>query len=226
LYSALTRARLARLRTARSQAKIASRKKLLARGESAFVPALQVSIAAKENRFHYDANASGDSLYNYFRDYDPSLARYLESDRIGLMAGTNTYGYVAANPYLYFDPKGQLGQAAAGCLLGAWGGVPGCAIGASLATVGTVALAGIMASAIGSDSSSDVVRDQRPFYPGRRECDGTCNPCPPTVKWDADGDAHGSTGGRHWHGIQWDQNPQTCWCYPKRLSGPTPYDLK
>ena len=36
------------------------------------------------------------SVYNYFRDYDPSIGRYIESDPIGLLAGTNTYLYVGA----------------------------------------------------------------------------------------------------------------------------------
>jgi RHS repeat-associated protein len=44
--------------------------------------------------------------YNYFRDYDPSLGRYVESDPIGLRAGLNTYAYGLGDPIANFDPNG------------------------------------------------------------------------------------------------------------------------
>jgi len=46
------------------------------------------------------------SIYNYFRDYDPAIGRYVESDPIGLLAGLNTYGYVASSPLNSVDVLG------------------------------------------------------------------------------------------------------------------------
>jgi uncharacterized protein RhaS with RHS repeats len=58
--------------------------------------------------------------YNYFRDYDASIGRYLESDPIGLAGGLATFGYAGANPLVYIDPTGE-----AWTMLGVIAGVGG-----------------------------------------------------------------------------------------------------
>jgi RHS repeat-associated protein len=44
--------------------------------------------------------------YNYFRDYDPTTGRYIESDPIGVYGGLNTYAYVENNPLIIIDVLG------------------------------------------------------------------------------------------------------------------------
>ncbi|MCX7098979.1 MAG: DUF6531 domain-containing protein [Methylococcales bacterium] len=44
--------------------------------------------------------------YNMTRYYSPRLGRYIQSDRIGLAGGLNTYGYVGGDPVDWVDPLG------------------------------------------------------------------------------------------------------------------------
>ena len=44
--------------------------------------------------------------YNYFRDYDPSTGRYVQSDPIGLDGGLNAYAYTQGDPLGHIDPLG------------------------------------------------------------------------------------------------------------------------
>ncbi len=67
---------------------------------------MQTVDASSKNAFAYDASASGPTYYNYFREYDPSTGRYVQSDPIGLAAGPNTFTYVGNNPLRYSDHRG------------------------------------------------------------------------------------------------------------------------
>lgn len=44
--------------------------------------------------------------HNGFRDFSPSLGRYVQADPIGLAGGTNPYGYAKGNPINLFDRMG------------------------------------------------------------------------------------------------------------------------
>jgi RHS repeat-associated protein len=64
-------------------------------------------LAAMQMRFpgQYADEETGFS-YNYFRDYEPNLGRYVQSDPIGLNGGLNRFGYAEANPIRNSDEYG------------------------------------------------------------------------------------------------------------------------
>lgn len=45
-------------------------------------------------------------VYNYFRDYDSAIGRYIQPDPLGVDADIALYRYVANNPVSNFDPLG------------------------------------------------------------------------------------------------------------------------
>jgi len=44
--------------------------------------------------------------HNYFRDFDPTLGRYVQSDPIGILGGRNSYVYAYGMPGYAVDPRG------------------------------------------------------------------------------------------------------------------------
>jgi RHS repeat-associated protein len=67
------------------------------------------------NSFAYALRFPGQYLdsetglhYNYFRDYDPALGSYLESDPLGMVDGPSTYAYVRNSPVGLTDRYGLI----------------------------------------------------------------------------------------------------------------------
>ncbi|MGH8107423.1 MAG: RHS repeat domain-containing protein, partial [Arenimonas sp.] len=52
------------------------------------------------------ADAETGFNYNYFRDFEPTTGRYIQSDPIGLKGGLSTYAYVTSKPLQYVDRHG------------------------------------------------------------------------------------------------------------------------
>ena len=68
-------------------------------------------LAAMPMRFPGQYADEETSLsYNYFRDYDPAVGRYLQSDPIGLDGGLNAFVYANANPNRFADSSGLNAQ--------------------------------------------------------------------------------------------------------------------
>lgn len=66
-----------------------------------------VSTITNNLRFpgqYYDAETGLN--YNYRRDYNPMIGRYLEADPIGLKGGLNLFAYANSSPINWVDPLG------------------------------------------------------------------------------------------------------------------------
>ncbi|HWM70577.1 MAG TPA: RHS repeat-associated core domain-containing protein, partial [Steroidobacteraceae bacterium] len=158
--------------------------------------------------------------YNMARDYDPALGRYVESDPIGLSGGINTYLYADGAPIDLLDPAGMQAAIAAPVVVGG-AIVIGCYVTGACQSVSD-ALQNMFSRARGRQ---DPVAGLPSVNPGR-DCNGNCKPCPPSTTWTAQGNEHGGTNGTHAHGIIYNQNKETCECFPHRVSAATEDDIR
>jgi len=55
---------------------------------------------------YYDSETG--TFYNYARDFDPQVGRFIEADPIGLDGGINSYRYAVDNPLSYSDRSGLI----------------------------------------------------------------------------------------------------------------------
>ena len=103
--------------------------------------------------------------YNYFRDYDPAIGGYIESDPLGIAAGLNTYGYVGATPLSSIDPRGESAIAL--------GGRAGAAIGGSIGSLfpgpGT-AVGAALGFGVGAATAYWICRDGAKAEPDKKQC--------------------------------------------------------
>lgn len=70
---------------------------------------ITVSTITNNLRFpgqYFDAETGLN--YNFFRDYNPVIGKYISKDPIGLAGGINLYAYVGNNPVNFRDPYGLL----------------------------------------------------------------------------------------------------------------------
>ena len=104
---------------------------------------------------------------NWWRDYDPSLGRYIQADPIGLDGGSNLYGYANADPLRFTDPDGRIAMLLPA--LGPW--LPAI-------IKGSTAVCGLAIGAIGGQAVIDAYAPASPdAFLNEKAGDESCESC-------------------------------------------------
>jgi RHS repeat-associated protein len=188
------------------------------------------------------------SMYYRARYYSPDTGRFLSEDPAQFGTGENLYPYVGNSPTNFVDPSGLQQLKPQPLPLPRGKVIPfpkpyepplpfpripwwiffadpnGSFTGWELHCADVVDPNCAPASA-STRGNSDPIPYPGISDPGREPCKpgqklGDCKACPPdTPYWKQPGNAHGGTAGWHTHWYTWNQDPKTCKCYPKRMSG-------
>ena len=163
--------------------------------------------------------------YNYFRDYDPALGGYPQSDPMGLGGGINTYAYGNRSPLSGADPTGRIAAVAIPAAVGVAAGVavcyliPNCWQGLSdAAGEVTDAIGNILSPPMHADEANERERGLPPQGVDP-PVEGECKVGPasrPSERdkggkslWDSKGGEWRWYPGDKWHNPHWDYNPHT-----------------
>jgi RHS repeat-associated protein len=85
-------------------------------GAASILPETNIVLNFRFPGQYYDQETGAH--YNFHRDYKPNIGRYIQSDPLGMSAGSNTYEYAYENSINFYDSEGFQAN-------GGWAPLPG-----------------------------------------------------------------------------------------------------